>query len=145
MSQCCKTPFMILHYNQKHLLQIVIIFLQKRGNHFSYIRSGFTLTFVVKTSIFLHMKHSYSCKKKIKMKTYCSNISIDLFCILPQAVITHNLTRSVRLVIHIIVNRLEWLWSPSGAFVICFCGPEGAQSSIAFLAFWSYWPIKTSL
>ena len=27
---------------------------------------------------------------------------------------------------------------------ICFCGPEGAQRSIAFLAFWSYWPIKTS-
>ena len=42
-----------------------------------------------------------------------------------------------------IVNRLEWLWNPSDSFVICFSGPDGAQRSIAFLAFWSYLPIKT--
>ena len=34
-----------------------------------------------------------------------------------------------------IVNRLEWLYNPSDAFVTCFCGLEGAQRSIAFLAF----------
>ena len=25
---------------------------------------------------------------------------------------------------------------------LCFCGLKGAQHSIAFLSFWSYWPIK---
>ena len=36
-----------------------------------------------------------------------------------------------------IVNRLEWLWNLSDSFVICFCGPDRAQRSVAFLAFWS--------
>ena len=27
---------------------------------------------------------------------------------------------------------------------VFFFGPEGAQGSIAFLAFWSYWQMKTS-
>ena len=43
----------------------------------------------------------------------------------------------------IIVNWVEWLWNPSDAFVICFCGPEGAQLSKEFVSFWLYWPIKT--
>ena len=42
-----------------------------------------------------------------------------------------------------IVNWVEWLWNPSDAFVICFCGPESAQRSKEFLSFWLYWPIKT--
>ena len=37
------------------------------------------------------------------------------------------------------------LWSLSDSWqtpYLCFCGLEGAQHSIAFLSFWSYWPIK---
>lgn len=43
-----------------------------------------------------------------------------------------------------IVNGVEWLWNPD-SFVICFCGSEGAQRSIAFLAFLLYSPIKKLL
>ena len=43
-----------------------------------------------------------------------------------------------------IVNRVEWLWNPSDSLVICFCGLDGEQDSIAFLTFWSYWPTKAS-
>ena len=43
-----------------------------------------------------------------------------------------------------IANRLEWLWNPPDSFVICFCGPDGAQRSTAIPVCWSYWPIKTS-
>ena len=43
-----------------------------------------------------------------------------------------------------IVIRLQWIWNPSVSFVICFCEPDGAQRSIALLAFWFYWPIKSS-
>ena len=43
-----------------------------------------------------------------------------------------------------VVNRVEWLWSPSDSFVTCFWGPDGAQRPIEFLSFWSCWPIKTS-
>ena len=42
-----------------------------------------------------------------------------------------------------IVNGVGRLWRPPDSFAMCFCGPEGTQRSIAFLAMWSYWPILT--
>ena len=43
---------------------------------------------------------------------------------------------------------MECLWNLLDSFVICFCswrfGPDCAQHSIAFLSFWTHWPIETS-
>ena len=37
---------------------------------------------------------------------------------------------------------VEWLGDPLLYVFVSFFGPDRAQRSIAFLSFWSYWPIK---
>jgi len=40
------------------------------------------------------------------------------------------------------VIKVEWLWSPTHFFVICFCRLDRAQRSIGLLSFWTDWPIE---
>ena len=46
-----------------------------------------------------------------------------------------------------IVIKVEWLWNPLDSSVnvfFSFFGRDCTQRSIAFLSFWTYWPIETS-